>query len=324
MNRAIRFHSTGGPEVLVLETLADAAPGPGQVRIKHTAIGVNFIDTYHRTGHYPVKLPSGLGMEAAGVVDAVGEGVARFRAGDRVGYCTGPLGSYADANIVAADRVVALPDGISDATAAASMLKGMTARYLLRKTFPVNHDHTVVIHAAAGGVGQIAVQWAKHLGATVIAVAGGADKCALALSLGADHAIDANGEDIAARVRALTGGEGADVVYDSVGKTTFEASLNSLKPLGMFVSFGSASGPAPDVSPGVLNAKGSLFFTRPGLLHYTRTAALLQETADETFAVMLNGDVKVAAPTAYALADAAQGHRDLEGRRTTGSLVLVP
>ncbi len=204
------------------------------------------------------------------------------------------------------------------------MLKGMTARYLLRKTFLVNHDHVVVIHAAAGGVGQIAVQWAKHLGATVIAVAGGAEKCALAQALGADHSIDSSFEDIAKRVREITGGEGADVVYDSVGKATFEASLNSLRPLGMFVSFGSASGPAPDISPGVLSAKGSLFFTRPGLFHYTRTAAQLQETADETFAVIGNGSVIVAKPARYALADAAQAHRDLEARRTTGSLVLAP
>ncbi len=322
--KTIQIRAHGGPEVLTLEEVDTPTPGPGQVLIQHTAIGVNFIDTYHRTGLYPVKLPSGLGMEAAGVVAAVGEGVTRFKVGDRAGYCTGPIGAYAEANMVAADRAVALPAGISDDVAAAAMLKGMTTRYLLRKTFPVNHSHTVVIHAAAGGVGQIAVQWAKHLGATVIAVAGGAEKCALATSLGADHAIDSSSEDIAQLVRALTGGEGADVVYDSVGKATFEASLNSLKPLGMFVSFGNASGPAPDVSPGVLNAKGSLFFTRPGLFHYTRTADLLQETADETFAVILNGDVKVAAPTRYALADAAQAHRDLEARTTTGSLVLVP
>jgi len=322
--KAIRIHQTGGPEAMAREEVETPQPGPGQVLIRHAAIGVNFIDTYHRTGLYPVSLPSGLGMEAAGVVEAVGDGVTRFKAGDRAGYCTGPIGAYAEAHVVAADRAVALPGFISDDIAAAAMLKGMTARYLLRKTFPVNHDHTVVIHAAAGGVGQILVQWAKHLGATVIAVVGGAEKGALALSLGADHVIDSTSEDIAKRVRAITGGEGADVVYDSVGKTTFEASLNSLKPLGMFVSFGNASGPAPDVSPGVLSAKGSLFFTRPGLFHYTRTAAMLQETADETFAVIGNGNVKVAAPARYALADAVQAHRDLEARRTTGSLVLIP
>jgi NADPH2:quinone reductase len=322
--KAIRIHGHGGPEVLRLEEVEAPPPGRGQVLIRHTAIGVNFIDTYHRTGLYPVTLPSGLGMEAAGVVEAVGEGVTRFRVGDRAGYCTGPIGAYAEANVVAAERAVALPVGVSDEAAAAAMLKGMTARYLLRKTFPVNHTHTVVIHAAAGGVGQIAVQWAKHLGATVIAVAGGAEKCALARSLGADHTIDSTAEDIAARVRALTGGEGADVVYDSVGKATFEASLNSLKPLGMFVSFGNASGPAPDLSPGVLSAKGSLFFTRPTLFHYTRTANLLQETADETFAMILNGSVKVAAPTRYPLVEAAMAHQDLEARKTTGSLVLGP
>lgn len=322
--KAFRIHQTGGPGVLQLLDVETPSPGPGHVLVRHTAIGVNFIDTYHRTGLYPVSMPSGLGLEAAGVVEAVGEGVSRFRTGDRVGYCTGPIGAYAEAHVVASDRLVALPGFISDDIAAAGMLKGMTARYLLRKTFPVNHDHTMVIHAAAGGVGQIAVQWAKHLGATVIGVAGGSEKCAIARGLGADHVIDSHVEDIAQRVRALTEGEGADVVYDSVGRATFDASLNALKPLGLFVSFGNASGPAPDVNPGVLSAKGSLFFTRPTLFHYTRTAALLQETADETFAVIGNGSVKLAPPTRYALADAAQAHTDLEARRTTGSLVLVP
>lgn len=322
--KTIQIHRHGGPETLVVEEADMPAPGPGQVLIRHTVIGVNFIDTYHRTGLYPLRLPSGLGMEAAGVVAAVGEGVTRFKRGDRAGYCTGPIGAYAEAALVAADRAVALPDSVSDETAAAVMLKGMTARYLVRKTFAVGPEHVAVIHAAAGGVGQILVQWTKRLGATVIAVAGGPEKCALARSLGADHTIDSLSDDIAQGVRAATGGEGADVVYDSVGKATFEASLNSLKPLGMFVSFGNASGPAPDVNPGLLNAKGSLFFTRPGLFHYTRTAALLQETAEETFAAIADGFVKVATPRRYALADAAQAHRDLEARRTLGSLVLIP
>ncbi|MFZ4121077.1 MAG: quinone oxidoreductase family protein [Caulobacterales bacterium] len=322
--KAIRMAKTGGPEVLSLETIAVPKPAAGEILIRQTSIGVNFIDTYHRTGYYPVSLPSGLGMEAAGVVEAVGDGVSRFKPGDRAGYCSGPIGAYAALHVVPASRAVALPDGISDDLAAASMLKGMTARYLLRKTFPVNHSTCAMIFAAAGGVGQILVQWAKHLGATVIAVAGSEEKCAIAKNLGADHTLVWGRDDVVAQARALAGGEGVDVVYDSVGKDTFEASLNALKPLGMFVSFGSASGPAPDVKPGVLNAKGSLFFTRPGLFHYTRTEALLQETADELFHVLGSGAVKLAPPTRYALADAAQAHRDLEGRRTTGSILLVP
>jgi NADPH2:quinone reductase len=322
--KAVRFGETGGPEVLRLEDVGIAAPGPGQIRIRHEAIGVNFIDTYHRTGLYPLPLPSGIGMEAAGVVEAVGEGVTRFAVGDRAGYCSGPVGAYAEAQNVPADRAVKLPEAMSFDIAAAAMLKGMTARYLLRRTFPLQRGQTCVIHAAAGGVGQIAVQWAKHLGATVIAVVGSDAKAEIARALGADHVIVSAREQIAARVRELTGGEGADVVYDSVGKDTFEASLNSLKPLGMFVSYGNASGPAPAFEPGILAAKGSLFFTRPTLMHYTRTPALLQETADDLFGVIASGAVKVAQPARYTLADAAQAHRDLEARRTTGSVVLVP
>ncbi|MBI1186431.1 MAG: NADPH:quinone reductase [Alphaproteobacteria bacterium] len=322
--KAIRFAETGGPEVLRLEDVEIAAPGAGQVRIRHEAIGVNFIDTYHRTGLYPLGLPSGLGMEAAGVVEAVGEGVTRFAVGDRAGYCSGPIGAYAEAQNVPADRAVKLPEGVSFDIAAAAMLKGMTARYLLRKTFPLQRGQVCVIHAAAGGVGQIAVQWAKHLGAGVIAVVGSDAKAEIARGLGADHTIVSTREQIAPRVREITGGEGADVVYDSVGKDTFDASLDSLKPLGMFVSFGNASGAAPPFAPGILSAKGSLFFTRPTLMHYTRTPALLQETADDLWGVMASGAVTVAAPAQYKLADAAQAHRDLEARKTTGSVVLAP
>lgn len=322
--KAIRFEKTGGPEVLHYVDIGDPNARPGQIVMRVAAIGVNFIDTYHRTGLYPLPLPSGLGSEAAGVVEAVGEGVTRFKVGDRVGTCSGALGAYAEKMAVPADSAVALPSSVSDEIAAACMLKGMTARYLLRKTFPVEPHHVAVIHAAAGGVGQIAVQWAKHLGARVIAVVGGDAKAEIARALGADHVIVSAREDIAARVRELTGGEGADVVYDSVGKDTFEASLKSLKPLGMFVSYGNASGAVAPFSPQLLAQNGSLYFTRPTLGTYVRTPALLQETADDLFAVMGQGAVKIAAPTRYRLADAAQAHRDLEARRTTGSLVLLP
>jgi NADPH:quinone reductase len=321
--KAIRFDATGGPEQLKLVDAPMPAPRPGEVLIRAGAIGVNFIDTYHRTGLYPVPLPSWLGLEAAGAVEAIGDGVTRFAVGDRAGYCSGPIGAYAEAHLAPADRCVKLPAGLSDEIAAAAMLKGMTARYLLRKTFRVEPGHVVLIHAAAGGVGQILVQWAKHLGATVIAVAGNAQKAQLASDLGADHVCPGT-DNLAEIVRTLTNGQGVDVVYDSVGKATFEQSLDSLKPLGMFVSYGNASGPPPAVVPGLLAAKGSLFFTRPTLATYTRTPALLQETADDLFGVIGSGAVKVAAPTRYPLADAAKAHADLEGRRTTGSLVLIP
>lgn len=322
--KAIRFDVTGGPEVLRYVDVDEPRAAPGGIVVRTKAIGVNFIDTYHRTGLYPLPLPSGLGGEASGLVDAVGEGVTRFKIGDRVAFCAGGFGAYAEKIALRADAAVALPASISDDIAAAMMLKGMTARYLLRKTFPVERQHVVVIHAAAGGVGQIAVQWAKHLGATVIGVVGSDEKARLAQTLGADHVIVSTREEIAKRVRELTNGEGADVVYDSIGKDTFEATLKSLKPLGLFVSFGNSSGAAPPFSPQVLAANGSLFFTRPTLATYVRTPALLQETADDLFGVVGSGAVKIAAPTRYKLADAAEAHRDLEGRRTTGSLVLIP
>ncbi|MBI1252067.1 MAG: NADPH:quinone reductase [Alphaproteobacteria bacterium] len=322
--RAIRIEQTGGPEVLALADVEAPQPKAGEIRIQHAAIGVNFIDTYHRTGLYPIPLPSGLGLEGAGVVDAVGEGVTRFKVGDRAGYCAGPIGAYADAHCVAADRAVAIPDGVSDEIAAAILLKGMTARYLLRKTFRVEPGSVIVAHAAAGGVGQILVQWAKHLGATVIAVVGSDAKAQLVKGLGADLVIVSSTDNISARVREITKGEGADVVYDSVGKDTFDASLDCLKPLGLFVSYGNASGPPPAFNPQILSQKGSLFFTRPTMFHYVRTAALLEETAQDLFDVVRSGAVKIAAPSVYALADAAQAHRDLEARKTTGSLVLKP
>jgi NADPH2:quinone reductase len=322
--KAIRIEATGGPEVMRLVDIEVRAPGPGEIRIRLGAIGVNFIDTYHRSGLYPMTLPSGLGLEGAGTIDAVGEGVTRFKQGDRAGFCTGPIGAYAQAHVVPAERAVKLPDHVSDDIAAAAMLKGMTARYLLRKTFPVKQNDVAVIHSAAGGVGQIATQWAKHLGAVVIATVGSDAKAQIAKALGADHVIVLGKEELAKRVREITNGEGADVVYDSVGKDTFMASLDSLKMRGMMVSFGNSSGPPPEINPLILSQKGSLFLTRPTLFHYTPTQALLQETADDLFGVLASGAVKVSAPKRYALADAAQAHRDLEGRKTTGSVVLAP
>jgi NADPH2:quinone reductase len=322
--RAIRFERTGGPEVLELVDLPAPAPGPGQVLLRHTAIGVNFIDTYHRSGLYPLKLPSGLGGEAAGVVAAIGEGVTGFRPGDRAGYCAAGIGAYAEASAVSALRIVKLPDAVPDEIAAAAMLKGMTARYLLKATHKVQRGETIVWHAAAGGVGLIATQWAAHLGARVIGVVGSDEKAALALKHGCAHVIVSAREDIAKTVRELTNGEGVPVVYDSVGKDTFEATLDCLAPLGLFVSFGNASGPAPPVIPQVLSQKGSLYFTRPTLATYVRTPALLKETADDLWDVIARGVVKIEPPTRYKLADAQQAHRDLQARKTTGSLVLVP
>lgn len=321
--KAIRLEQNGGPEVLALADLPTPEPGANEVRVRHHAIGVNFIDTYQRSGLYKIGLPSGLGLEAAGVVEAAGLNVTRFKKGDRIAYASGPIGAYAESNVVNEARAVKLPDAVSYDIAAASLLKGMTARFLLRKTFRVERGHDVVIHAAAGGVGQIAVQWAKHLGANVIAVVGSDAKAEIAKSLGADHTIITARDDIAERVREITG-VGAHVVYDSVGKNTFEASLDSLRPLGMMVSFGNASGPAGAIAPSELQRRGSLFLTRPTLFHYTATVEQLDETSADLFDVIASGAVKVAPPTRYALADAAQAHRDLEARKTTGSLVLVP
>ena len=322
--KAIRIGQNGGPEVMRLADVETPKPGPNEVRVRHHAIGVNFIDTYYRSGLYKTPLPSGLGMEAAGVVEAVGEGVTRFKPGDRVSYCTAPLGAYSEAHVLPETRAVRLPAAIDFDDAAAVLLKGATARYLLRKTFRVEPGQWVLIHAGAGGVGQILVQWAKHLGAHVIATAGSEAKAEIARTLGADHALSiAPGEDFAPRVRAIVK-EGAHVVYDGVGKDTWEASLDSLRPLGMMVSYGNASGPPPAFSPLVLSQKGSLFLTRPTLFHYTATVEQLDETAAELFEVLEKSVVKIAPPTRHALADAAQAHRDLESRKTRGSLVLEP
>ncbi len=322
--KAIRFAKFGGPEVLTLEDVALPPPAAGQVRVRHTAIGVNFIDTYHRSGLYPVSLPSGLGLEAAGVVEALGDNVKTLRLGDRVAYCSGPLGAYAEANNVPADRVVKLPAGVSDEAAAASLLKGMTVQYLLKRTYAVKAGETILFHAAAGGVGLIAGQWAKHLGVTVIGSVGSEEKVGLARVNGCDHVVNTRDPEWPKRVRAITGGGGVPVVYDSIGKDTFPGSLDCLAVRGMLVSFGNASGPVAPFEPGILAAKGSLYFTRPTLMHYTRDAKELQETADDLFAVIASGAVKIAIHQRFALAEAAKAHEALHSRATTGATILLP
>jgi NADPH2:quinone reductase len=321
---AIRFHKTGGPEVLQVEDLPVGAPGPGEVRLRHTAIGVNFIDTYHRSGLYPLALPSGLGSEAAGVVEEVGPGVKHVARGDRVAYAGGAPGSYSQVRVMSADRLLRLPAGIEDRQAAAMMLKGMTVRYLVTRTYPVKAGDTVLVHAAAGGVGLIACQWLKAIGATVIGTVGTDEKAALARSRGCDHAVVYTREDFVARVKEITGGKGVPVVYDPVGKTTFQGSLECLRPRGLMVSFGNASGAVTPVDLLQLSTRGSLFLTRPTLAHYTGTRAELEETAEDLFRMVSSGKVRVEPSATYPLADAARAHRDLEGRKTTGSLLLLP
>lgn len=322
--KAIRFAKTGGPEVLELQEIELPAPSAGQVRVKHTAIGVNFIDTYHRSGLYPAPLPATLGGEAAGAVEAVGEGVTGFKAGDRVGFCTVGFCAYAEASNVPADRLVKLPSGLSDEVAAAAMLKGMTAQYLLKRTYPVKQGQTILWHAAAGGVGLIACQWAKHLGATVIGTVGSDEKIALAKENGCAHVLNTRKEDWIARVREITKGEGVPAVYDSIGKDTWEGSLDCLAVRGTMVSFGNASGAVPAFSPGILSAKGSLYLTRPSLFHYARNAQELQETADDLFDVIAKGIVKIAIHWRFKLEDARKAHEALHSRATTGATVLIP
>ncbi|MBP6514101.1 MAG: quinone oxidoreductase [Steroidobacteraceae bacterium] len=322
MAKAIRIHAPGGPEALTWEEIEVGAPGKGEVRIRHEAVGLNYIDVYDRSGLYPMAMPACLGREAAGVVVAAGRG-ARFREGDRVAYVYTP-GSYCEERVMPADRLVRVPEGISSAQAAAMMLKGLTAHYLLRRTYRVRKGDPVLIHAAAGGVGLIAVQWAKHLGATVIGVVGSDAKAGLVREHGADHVIVTPREDFTARVREITGGAGVPVVYDSVGKDTFFASLDCLRPLGMMVSYGNASGPPPLFSPMELAKRGSLFLTRPSLFAYIAARKDLDSAARELFGVVLGGVVRIRIGQTYALADAANAHRDLEARRTTGSTVLVP
>ncbi len=324
MVAAVRVHQHGGPEVLTYEQVDVPAPGQGQVRIKQRACGINFIDTYFRMGMYPPPggLPFVAGNEGAGDVVAVGPGVQDVKIGDRVAYVSG-LGGYAEERLMPADRLVKLPPAITYEQAAGMMLKGMTAQYLLRRTFRVEPGMTVLVHAAAGGVGLILCQWAKHLGATVIGTAGSKEKAALARANGCDHTILYREEDFAARVKEITGGKLCDAVYDGIGKTTFPASLDCIRPLGMFVSYGSSSGQVEAFNINILQTKGSLFATRPTLNHYTATRKDLLATAGDLFEVVSSGKVKIPVNQKYALKDAQKAHRDLEGRQTTGSSVLV-
>jgi NADPH:quinone reductase len=323
MTMAIRIHETGGPEVLRWEEVEVGRPGPGEARVRQTAVGLNFIDVYHRSGLYTLPLPAVLGSEAAGVVEEVGEGVSGVRPGDRVAY-SGVVGAYAQTRLIRADRLVPLPADISDRAAAAMMLKGMTAQYLLRRTCRIEPGDFVLIHAAAGGVGLIACQWAKDLGATVIGTVSTEEKAALARDHGCDHPIVTSREEFVTRVREITGGQGVRVVYDSVGKDTFDGSLDCLQPLGMMVSYGNSSGPVAPISPLVLSAKGSLFLTRPTLMTYTARREDLLTTASELFNVVRSGAVRIEIRQTYPLAEAARAHHDLEARRTTGSTVLLP
>jgi NADPH2:quinone reductase len=322
--KAIRFERTGGPEVLQVVEVTAPAPRPGEILVRHEAVGVNFIDTYHRSGLYPVKLPSGLGMEAAGIVEAVGDGVDRFRPGDRVAYASGPIGAYSEQHTVNAARAVKLPDGVDARIGAAALLKGMTAEFLIRRTFPVKAGDTILVHAAAGGVGSILVQWAKHLGAGVIGTAGSEAKAELARAHGADDVILYRDQDVAAEVRRLTDGKGVPVAYDSVGAATFEGTLASLARRGLFVSFGNASGPVPPFAPLRLSQSGSLFFTRPTMGDYQTTTAEIDESAGALFEVIRSGAVKIDIGQTFALADARKAHEALEARETVGASLLIP
>ena len=321
---AIRIHEHGGPEMMKWEIVEVGAPGPGEVRIKHTAVGLNYIDTYHRTGMYKIPMPTVLGREGAGVIEAVGANVNDLKVGDRVAYASSPIGSYAEARLMPAERVVKVPDNVSDQQAASIMLKGMTAQYLLRRTFKVGPGVTILFHAAAGGVGQIVSQWARHLGATVIGTVGSTAKAAIATKAGCHHVINYSTEDFVARVAEITGGKKCDVVYDGVGKDTFLKSLDCVRPLGTVVLFGNASGKVEPLDLGLLAAKGSLFVTRPTLDTFVAKREELVATANELFDVVGRGIVKIDINQTYPLKDAAQAHRDLEARKTTGSTVLIP
>jgi NADPH:quinone reductase len=325
MSKAIRIHAHGGPDVLTYEDVDPGVPGPGQVLVRHAAIGLNFLDVYYRTGLYaaPNGLPLTPGSEAAGTVAAVGEGVDWLKPGDRVAYTTA-LGAYAEERVIAADRLVAIPDTVSDEQAAASVLKGLTAEFLLRRTYAVKPGDTVLFHAAAGGVGLIAGQWAKHLGATVIGTAGSPEKVAVAKASGYDHVINYQDSDFVAAVKDITGGKRCDVVYDSVGHDTFQGSLDCLKPRGLFVAFGQSSGPIPPISLSLLAQKGSLYVTRPTLFTYTADRRETEVAAAALFDVIASGEVRVPINQRYRLADVARAHEDLEARRTTGTSVLIP
>lgn len=325
MPKAIRIHETGGPEVLKWEDIDLGEPGPGEALVRHQAVGLNFIDVYHRTGLYPLPaLPCAPGLEAAGVVEAVGQGVDEVAVGDRVAYAGVPPGAYSEARCMPAHRLVRLPDGIATDQGAAMMLQGMTARYLLHGCYPVKSGDTILIHAAAGGVGLIVCQWAKSLGATVIGTVGTAKKAELAGANGCHHPIIYTAEDFAARVAEITEGQGVDVVYDSIGQSTFDKSLDCLRPMGMMVSFGQASGPIGPIDPAVLAQKGSLFLTRPSLMTYTANREDLLAHAKDLFEVVENGAVKIDVRQTYPLSEAARAHGDLESRKTTGTTLLLP
>ena len=324
MPHAIRIHQTGGPEVLRWEEVAVGDPALGEARVRHEAVGLNFIDIYHRSGLYPLPLPSGIGLEGAGVVEAVAAGVTNVKVGDRVAYAGGPVGAYSEVRCLPADRLLKMPDSLDFHTGAAMMLQGLTSAYLLRRTYRVQAGDAVLIHAAAGGVGLIACQWAKALGATVIGTVSNEAKAALATAHGCEHIIYYAREDVARRVREITGGEGVAVVYDGVGKDTFAGSLDSLRTRGTMVSFGNASGPVPPFDPLLLSQKGSIFITRPTLMHYTAKRDELEALGGELFAAVTSGQVRIEVNQRYALADAAQAHRDLEARKTTGSTILLP
>ncbi len=324
MSKAIRFHHTGGPEVLQLEDVNIGAPGLMEAQVRHAACGINFVDCYQRSGLYQVPLPSGAGGEGAGVVEAVGSGVTTVKPGDRVAYAGGAPGAYCERRNMSADRLCLLSEGTSFEQGAAMMLKGMTVQYLVRRTHRIQPGETVLWHAAAGGVGLIACQWLKALGATVIGTAGTDEKCRLAEAHGADHCINYRTEDFVARVKELTGGEGVPVVYDSVGKDTFPGSIACLSPLGLMVSFGNASGPVPPVEPSLLASHGSLFLTRPSLNTYTAKRADLEASAKDLFDIVLSGQVKIDIGQRYPLGEAARAHRELEARGTTGASILVP
>jgi NADPH2:quinone reductase len=324
MTKAIRFHKTGGPEVLVYEDVTVGDPGSDEVRVKNNAIGLNFIDTYHRGGLYPLPLPSGVGLEAAGVVEAVGANVSGLKPGDRVAYAGGPPGAYSESRLVPAHRLVKIPDGVSDQTAAAAMLKGLTVWYLIRRTYRVEKGETVLFHAAAGGVGLIACQWLKSLGVNVIGTVGSDEKAKVAKAHGCDHTIVYTRENFVQRVNEITNGKKVPVVYDSVGKDTFMGSLDCLQPRGLLAVFGNGSGPVAAFDLNLLAAKGSLYVTRPTLMTYTARREDLEAGAAELFGVIKSGKVKIEINQTYALKDAAQAHRDLEGRKTTGSTVLLP
>ena len=322
--KAIRINATGGPEVMQLVDVDVGKPKAGEIRVRQTAVGLNYIDTYHRSGLYAVPLPSGIGLEGAGIVEELGEGVKGLKVGDRIAYGVGPIGAYAQVRNLPTNRVSKIPDAISDETAAGMMLKGMTVRYLLRATYKVKRGETILLHAAAGGVGLILSQWAKALGVDVIGTVGSDEKIAVAKAHGCAHVINSSTENVVARVKELTGGTGVPVVYDGVGQATFMISLDCLEPRGLLVSFGNASGPVKSFDLGVLASKGSLYITRPTLMSYTATDAELKETADNLIDMVKSGKVKIPVNQRYALADAVQAHRDLESRRTTGTTVLIP